>query len=54
MSEPSTYMSYSDASGSNNSERPTSRYRDLDLFFVRKKETKDINIITDIIILILI
>tara|TARA_R100001377_G_scaffold84912_1_gene69593 strand:+ start:1171 stop:1599 length:429 start_codon:yes stop_codon:yes gene_type:complete len=42
-------MSYSDASGSNNSERPTSRYRDLDLFFVRKKETKDINIITDII-----
>ena len=49
MSEPSTYMSSTDASGTNNSERPTTRYRDLDLFFVSKKETKDVNIITDII-----
>jgi phage baseplate assembly protein W len=49
MSEPSTYMSSTDASGTNNSKRPTTRYRDLDLFFVSKKETKDVNIITDII-----
>ena len=49
MSEPSTLDAFSDASGSNNSTRPTTRYRDLDMFFVRKKETKDVNIVTDIL-----
>ena len=40
---------YYDAQSKNNISRNVRQYKDLDLFFTRKTESKDVNILTDIL-----
>ena len=41
-------MAYSDAQGSNTSDRNVRQYSDLDLFFSKKATSKDISKVTDV------
>ena len=47
-STPSAWNAFTDAQGTNNSDRNVRQYTDLDLFFGRKATSKDISKVTDV------